>query len=360
MPKATIPIGPQHPVLKEPLSFLVTVDGERVEESTLRIGYVHRGIERLAQERTFLQNIHLMERVCGICSHSHTTTYCQAVEALAAVEAPIRSRYVRTLFCELERMHSHLLWLGVLTENMGFRTIFMYAWDVREHVLDIMEMLSGGRISNAVNVIGGVRIDMSGEQAEMIQPRLDDLEKRVKLFLGLVERERTFRARTTGIGRLSSEDARRYCVSGPVARASGIDFDIRRDTPYGVYDRLEFEVITHTDGDVWAGTLVRVMEILESIKICRQILVELPDGPIAEKAPRKVPAGEVTSRTEAPRGELFYYIRSDGSDRPARLKIRTPTIPTLATVLLQLVGVETADIPVVLSGVDLCIACVDR
>lgn len=360
MPKATIPIGPQHPVFKEPLSFLITVDGERVEDGTLRIGYVHRGIERLAQERTYLQNTHLLERVCGICSHTHTTTYCQGVEALASVEVPLRGRYLRTLFCELERMHSHLLWLGVLAENMGFNTLFMYTWDVRENVLDIMERLSGGRISNAVNVPGGVRIDITPEQSEMIQPLLNDLERRIQIFLGLVERERTFKARTQGIAPLSKEEARRFCVSGPVARASGVDLDFRRDMPYSAYDRLQFQVITHTGGDVWARTLVRILEMFESLKMCRQILNELPDGETSVKMPRRIPSGEVISRAEAPRGELFYYIRSDGTNRPARLKIRTPTIPTLGTVLRHLKGIQTADIPVVLSGVDLCIACVDR
>ena len=360
MTKVTVPIGPQHPMLKEPLSFLLTVEGERIEDSTLRIGYVHRGIERLSQERTYVQNVHLLERVCGICSHVHTTVYCQGVEALLGLEVPLRALYLRTLLCELERIHSHMLWLGVLAENIGLSTIFMYTWRDREIVLDVMEELSGGRVCHAVNLIGGVRIGIEQDQIQTILARLDELERQIEAFVGLIEHELTFRARTRGVGFLSAEQVRRYCVVGPVARASGVDVDMRRDTPYAVYDRLRFKVITCTEGDVWARATVRALETIESVHLCRQLLMEMPDGPTKVRAPRRVPAGEVVSRAEAPRGELLYYIRSDGSERPARLKMRTPTLTTLITLPSQLRGVHTADVPVVLAGVDLCIACADR
>ncbi|MFP4346442.1 MAG: nickel-dependent hydrogenase large subunit [Anaerolineales bacterium] len=360
MTKVTIPIGPQHPLLKEPLSFLLTVEGEQVRESTLRLGYVHRGIERLCQERTYVQAVHLIERICGICSHVHTTTYCQGVEALLGLEVPLRGLYIRALLCELERIHSHLLWMGVLGKNIGLDTVFMYAWRDREIVLDIMEMLSGGRVSHAVNVIGGVRVDLDEEQCRTIQEDLAQLVEQVERALGLIEHEPTVKARTQGVGHLTLEQIRRHCVVGPVARASGVDVDLRRDAPVPPYDRLDFEVITHPAGDVWARTLVRVRETLVSLKICHQILDALPEGPISVRAKRRVPAGEVVSRSEAPRGEVIYYIRSDGSDKPARLKIRTPTLTTLPTLPVQLHGVHMADVPVVLSGVDLCIACADR
>jgi NADH-quinone oxidoreductase subunit D len=356
----TVPIGPQHPLLKEPLAFLLTVEGERVVDSSLRLGYVHRGIERLCQERTYLQNVHLLERVCGICSHVHTTAYCQGVEALLGIDVPPRGLYLRTLLCELERVHSHLLWLGVLAENIGFQTIFMYAWRDREIALDIMEELSGGRVTHACNVIGGVRIDVGDDQFYSIVSRLYQLEQRVEKFLDLIQHERTFRARTQGIGYLSPEDVHRYCVVGPVARASGVSVDLRRDATYAAYDRLHVHVALREEGDVWARTVVRTQETLESLRIVRQLLIGLPEGPTSVRAPRRVPPGEVVSRAEAPRGELFYYIRSDGSDRPARVKIRTPTLTALITLHDQLQGVETADVSVVLSGVDLCIACADR
>jgi NADH-quinone oxidoreductase subunit D len=356
----TIPIGPHHPLLKEPMSFMLTVEGERVDESEMRLGYVHRGIERLCQERTYVQAVHLIERICGICSHVHTTTYCRGVEALLDVEVPLRAAYLRALLCELERIHSHLLWLGVLGKNIGLDTVFMYAWRDREIVLDVMEELSGGRVSHAVNVIGGVRIDLDKAHADSIRTRLDDLQVQVDRALGLIEREPSVRARTEGVGHLSAEAARQYCVVGPVARASGVDVDLRRDSPWPPYDRLRFDVITHTAGDVWARTLVRVREMLESLDLCHQLLTALPEGPVSVRARRRVPAGEAVSRTEAPRGEVIYYVRSDGSDHPARVKIRTPTLPALATLPDQLRDVNVADIAVVLSGVDLCIACADR
>jgi NADH-quinone oxidoreductase subunit D len=356
----TVPIGPQHPLLKEPLSVMLTVEGERVVDSVLRLGYVHRGIERLCQERNYVQNIHLFERVCGICSHAHTTAYCQGVEALLGLEVPSRGLYLRSLLSELERVHSHLLWLGVLSENIGFTTIFMYAWRDREIVLDVMEELSGGRVTHAVNVIGGVRIDVDDEQYHSIVSRLYELEEQVENFMDVIQHERTFRVRTQRVGYLSADHVRRYCAVGPVARASGVDVDLRRDAPYSAYDRVHVNVVTHQDGDVWARTVVRTRETIESLRLCRQLLVALPDGPTQVRAPRRVPPGEVVSRVEAPRGELLYYIRSDGSDRPARIKIRTPTLTALITLTDQLRGVNTADASVVLSGVDLCIACADR
>ena len=360
MSRITIPIGPQHPLLKEPLSFMLEVEGERVVDSVLRLGYVHRGIERLCQERTYLQNLHLFERVCGICSHVHTTAYCQGVEALLGLHVPLRGLYLRTFFCELERVHSHLLWLGVLAENIGFRTIFMYAWRDREIALDIMEELSGGRVTHSANVIGGVRVDVGDDQFYSIVSRLYALEQQVQRFLDVILHERTLRARTQGVGVLSPDQVRRYCVVGPIARASGVDVDLRRDSKYAAYGRLHIHVAVRKEGDVWARAVVRTMETIESLRLCHQLLIDLPQGPTSVPAPRRVPPGEVVSRAEAPRGELFYYIRSDGSEKPARIKVRTPTLTSLITLHDQLQGVETADVSVILSGVDLCIACADR
>jgi NADH-quinone oxidoreductase subunit D len=255
-------------MLKEPLSFLLTVEGERIVESALRLGYVHRGIERICQNRNYVQNVHVVERICGICSHIHTTAYCQGVEALLGLQVPPRALYLRTLLCELERIHSHLLWLGVLAEDIGFTTIFMYAWRDREIVLDIMEELSGGRVAHGVNVIGGVRIDVDEPQVDSILARLDELERQVETLLGVIEHERTFQVRTRGVGHLSAEQVRGYCVVGPTARASGVDVDLRRDAPYAAYDRLRFQVITAEEGDVWARTMVRMLETIESLHLC--------------------------------------------------------------------------------------------
>lgn len=360
MSKIVVPIGPQHPLLKEPLSFLISLKGEKVTGSDLRIGYVHRGIEKLAENRTFIQNVYLIERICGICSHIHTTTFCQAVEGLLEIEIPARGKYIRTLLCELERIHSHLLWLGVLANNIGLDTIFMYAWRDREIVLNIMEEISGGRVSHAVNIIGGVRVDLENEHIQKIHEGLPELKGRVRELINLIEHDRSFQTRTRKIGYLSEDDARKYCVVGPVARASGLDMDIRRDAPYAAYEALDFKVHVMHEGDIRARSIMRLLETLEAIHICEQIITNLPNGDVSVTAPRKVPAGEFVSRAEAPRGEVIYYVRSDGSDRPARMKIRTPTLTNLITLPIQLKDVQMADVSAVIAGVDLCIACADR
>jgi len=360
MSKISIPIGPQHPLLKEPLSMMVDISGEQVLGGSLRLGYVHRGIERLAQTRTYVQNVHLIERICGICSHVHTTAFCTAVEALLGIEAPPRAQYIRALMCELERVHSHLLWIGILAKHVGLETIFMHTWHDRELALDIMEEVSGGRVSHAANQIGGVRFDLDEEHDEMIRTTVAKLHIQVEGLLDVVETEPALQARTQGVAPISADLIRQYCVVGPVARASGVDVDMRRDDPLPPYDRLEIPVITHPDGDAWARTYVRAEETRVSLDLCEKLLAEMPEGEVTVRAPRRVPEGEVIIRAEAPRGELFYYLRSDGSDQPARLKVRTPTLAALSMLPEQLAGIQVADIPVVLAGVDLCVACADR
>lgn len=360
MNKFTIPIGPQHPLIKEPLSLNVDIEGEKVLGGQLRLGYVHRGIERLAEQRTYIQNVHLIERVCGICSHIHTTTYCYAVEQLLGLEIPSRAQFIRALLCELERIHSHMLWLGILAKHIGLDTIFMHTWHDREMVLDLMEQISGGRVSHAVNKIGGVRCDLDEQHTQLVSETLRNLFTESEKVLDMIVHDVTIRARTQDVAPLSMEHILAYCLVGPVARASGLDIDLRRDQPLPPYEQLRFKVITMPDGDAWARTVVRVEEIRQSLNLCQQIIAQMPSGPIEIRAPRKVPTGEVLLRSEAPRGELVYYVRSDGTDTPARLKIRTPSLPALSVLPLQLSEINVADIPVVVAGVDLCIACADR
>jgi NADH-quinone oxidoreductase subunit D len=260
----------------------------------------------------------------------------------------------------LERIHSHLLWLGVLTKHIGLDTIFMHTWHDRELVLDLMENLSGGRVSHGVNQIGGVRFDISEPQERLVKQTLEKLQIQVGKLIHIVEVESSIKARTQGVAVITPEQIKKYCMVGPVARASGIDIDLRRDVPMAPYSQLPFNVITHTDGDAWARTYVRIQEVEESLQLCRNIMEKLPDGPVSVKTRRKVPPGETTMRLEAPRGEVFYYLRSDGTEYPARLKIRTPTLPALSVLTEQLTQIQVADISVVLAGVDLCIACADR
>jgi Ni,Fe-hydrogenase III large subunit len=356
----SIPIGPQHPALKEPTHLMVTLDGERIVDIDMRLGYNHRGIEKGAESRNYIQNIYLTERICGICNVAHTSTFCQGVEELLGLEVPKRGLFIRTLLCELNRIHSHLLWLGVAGHEVGFDTLFMYSWRDREIVMDLIELISGNRVNIAINAIGGVRRDISDDMRSRILQGIGQLEARTQYYLEVAGSEVTFVRRTEGVGRLPKEKAIELCAVGPYARASGVSYDLRRDDPFAAYPYLDFKVITSDRCDVLGTAIVRVLEIIESCKMCRQIIEGLPPGEIKVKAPRKVPAGEVVSKTEAPRGELIHYIRSNGSDRPERLKVRTPTLADIPSVLYSLRGGYIADIPIVFAAIDPCMACMDR
>jgi NADH-quinone oxidoreductase subunit D len=356
----SIPIGPQHPALKEPVNLTVTLDGEKIVDIDMRLGYNHRGIEKGSESRNYIQNIYLTERICGICNVAHTTTFCQGVEELLGLEVPKRGLFIRTLLCELNRIHSHLLWLGVAGHEIGFDTLFMYSWRDREIVMDLIEIVSGNRVNIAINAIGGVRRDVSDDMRARILQGISQLEARSQYYLEVAGTEATFLRRTEGVGKLPKEKAIELCAVGPFARASGVEYDVRKDDPFAAYPYLDFKVITSDRCDVLGTAIVRALEILESCKMCRQIVEELPAGEIKAKAPRKVPPGEVVSKTEAPRGELIHYIRSNGTDRPERLKVRAPTLANIPSVLYSLRGGYIADIPIVFAAIDPCMACMDR
>ncbi len=297
-----IPIGPQHPALKEPASFKLYLEGERIAASNVTLGYNHRGVEKACEARTYIEDLYLIERVCGICSHSHSTCFISAVEEIAKLEVPKRAKYIRTIIGELERVHSHLLWLGVAAHEIGFDTLFMYSWRDREVVMDTLEMLSGNRVNYGMNKIGGVRRDISEEQKEKALKAVDTLEERTKYYIDIVNSETTLIGRLKDVGKLSYDDAMRLQAAGPTARASGVDRDVRRDDPYLVYDEIPFNVITDNHCDVLGRTIVRVKELIESYKIIRFALNNIPQGDIAVRSPRRIPAGEAFSRYEAPRG----------------------------------------------------------
>jgi membrane-bound hydrogenase subunit alpha len=247
-------IGPQHPMLKEPESFLLTLRGEKITDMTVRLGYNHRGIEKACEQRTYIQDMYLVERVCGICSHSHSTCFIQAVEEIAGLQVPKRGLYIRTLISELERIHSHLLWLGVAGHEIGFDTLLMYTWRDRELVMDILAIISGNRVNYGMNTIGGVRRDVTAEQIPQILAAIDTLEERTKYYIQVGTQEITLRERLSGVGKLSKEDATHLGAVGPTARASGVDRDVRRDDPYAVYGELSFNVITANNSDVYGRT----------------------------------------------------------------------------------------------------------
>ncbi|MHA1594478.1 MAG: hydrogenase large subunit [Candidatus Baldrarchaeia archaeon] len=355
-----IPVGPQHPALKEPINFTFIVDGERVVDVKPRIGYNHRGIEKLMESKTYIQGLYLIERICGICSAAHQGCYAQNIEEAAGIEAPPRGVYLRTLIWELERIHSHLLWVGVAYHEIGFDTLFMYVWRDRERVMDILEMISGNRVNYAMNTIGGVRRDVTPEIVDNALKALDYLEERTKYYKKVTEEDDSILARTVNVGILKTEDAKRLCAVGPTARASGLKVDVRRDDPYGAYDELDFDVVVYDTCDLTARVLVRIDEVLESIKMCRQILQNLPSGPVRVKFKRKVPEGESISKVEAPRGEDLHYVKANGTEKPERYKVRAPTLANIPSVCEMLKGGYIADIPIVFAGIDPCIACTDR
>jgi NADH-quinone oxidoreductase subunit D len=355
-----IPIGPQHPALKEPESFSVALRGEKILGVDIRLGYNHRGIEKACEERTYIQDMYLLERVCGICSHSHSTCFIQAVEEIAGLAVPRRALYIRTLVAELERIHSHLLWLGVAGHEIGFDTLLMYTWRDREIVMDILAELTGNRVNYGINTIGGVRRDISSIQIQETLKAMDLLEERTKYYIELGLEETTIIKRLSGVGVLSYEDSLHFDAVGPTARASGVKRDVRKDDPYASYGEISFDVITDTGADVYARTIVRLKELMESYKIVRQCLKNLPDGPITVRAPRKIPAGEALSRYEAPRGEDVHYVKSNGTDKPERVKVRAPTLANVQAVKHMLKDRFLADMPIVIAAIDPCFSCTDR
>lgn len=360
MPDVVIPIGPHHPALKEPVNFRIVADGEKIVRLELNLSYNHRGIEKAAEQRNFTRVLPLLERVCGICSHSHATAFAKGVEEIMGLEIPPRARYIRTIIAELERMHSHLLWLGVAAHEIGFDTLFMWVWRDREAVMDTLEEMSGNRVHYNMNEIGGVRCDLTPGQVKAALSRLPPLEERIKKYLDMVSSHETLLIRFRGVGRMTREEALQYGAVGPTARASGVDYDARRDDPYLVYGEIPWNVVTDTSGDVYGRTRVRIGELWESSQIIRHCLENLPEGPIRADAPKNAPKGEILSRYEAPRGELVHFIRTNGTDKAERLDIRTPTLANWTSVAKCLVGHSIADIPVIVAAIDPCLSCTSR
>jgi NADH-quinone oxidoreductase subunit D len=353
-------MGPQHPALIEPEKFTLKVDGEIVEKVEPRIGYVHRGIEKAAERRTYLQDIYLVERICGICNACHATCFCQTVEEIMGITAPPRARYLRTIILELNRIHSHMLLLGHAGLEIGYESLFQYMWRDREAVMDIMERLTGNRVIASFMTIGGVRRDLKEEMIPKIKDELATLKKKMDFYKQLFESDPTLNMRTKNVGVLSKQDALKLCVVGPVARGSGVKMDVRKDDPYTAYEEIPFRLITYNEGDSWARLMVRLDEINESIDIMNYALDNLPSGPYRVRVPRIVPAGEALTRVEAPRGELFYYVKSNGTAYPERVKVRTPTFANILSFVHIAEGGNIADVPASFVSLDPCFSCTDR
>ena len=357
-----IPIGPFHPALEEPYKLDLVCEGETVREAELHVGFNFRNIEYLAERRNYQQTISLVERVCGICSNVHSLTFCLAVERLLNLRVPDRAQYIRVAMSELERLHSHILWAGIAAKLIGFKTMFMNCFAMREKVMDMLEAISGNRVNYGMNCFGGVVRDLA--DPGIVLSVVDALEKElVGSVIPVFTNNTNVRQRCSGIGVLTHAQARAMGIVGPLARASGVVEDLRRDAPYLVYDRLQFDVPVQTAGDVQARLIVRALEILESCKIIRQVMRDLPEGPIALSAgaPRlKVSAGTAVARIEAPRGEVFYSVTANGTDIPQRVKIRTPTFANMPSMQWAVLGAQLADAPLIQASIDPCYSCTDR
>jgi Ni,Fe-hydrogenase III large subunit len=355
----TIPMGPFHPALEEPYKIDVMCEGERVTDASIRVGFNFRAIEWLAERKNYTQDIALFERVCGICSNVHTLCLSRAIEQLADIEVPERAQYIRVIVAEAERLHSHLLWAGIACEVIGFETLFMACFALREQVMDVLEGISGNRVNYAMNRPGGVNRDILDPGAVLAAVR-SVAAATSKQLIPVLTTDPTVRARCAGVGTLTRADAIAYGAVGPTARASGLRQDIRRSAPYEVYGKLDFEVPTSDGCDVFARVVVRALEILESCKIIEQAIEMMPAGPFKGDEFPSVPEGETTVRIEGPRGEVFYYVASDGTDIPVRIRVRTPTFANMPTARLMVIGQGLSDVGLIQASIDPCYSCTDR
>ncbi len=355
-----VPFGPVHPALKEPEYFKLVLEGEKIVDVVPRIGYVHRGLEKAAEQRSWVQNIYMFERTCGICSFAHSTAYVQAVEGLLLYQLPERAKFIRLIVGELERIHSHLLWIGLMGHWAGFETLFMWVWNDREIVLDIVEAIAGNRIHKSLATIEGVKRDVPEALVPGFVERLKHINARVHYYRNIVDTESTLLARTEGIGRISSDKLESLCAVGPLVRAAGIRRDIRQDDPYAAYGEVPFDIVTKSGVDIHTLMQQRLEEIVVSSNMIMYAFEHLPPGPVKLRVPPVISKGENASHVEAPRGELFYFVKSDGGRTPDRVKVRTPTLANLPSALEMLKGHTLADVPVVLTGIDPCFGCMDR
>ena len=356
-----IPIGPYHPALEEPVHARLYVEGEEIKDAEVFIGYNHRGIEKLATQKNFIQTLVMVERVCGICSHSHALSYAMALEGIGQIEVPKRGQYIRVIVAELERLHSHYLWLGIALHLIGHDSLFMHSWDDREAIMDILEEITGNRVNYGMVTVGGARRDIDLDTQKHVLEMLDKIEASMNVIKDMLLSDKTVALRTQGVGVLTKEDAIRIGANGPHARASGIPIDVRRDAPYSSYDDFEFDIPTWESCDVFSRVVIRVLENFESIKIIRQALELLPKGPInlGFRIP-KLPAGEYMVRHEAPRGQLCYKVVTDGGEFNKRVSIHVPTFRNAPTVPTMLRGNSVADAGLIVASIDPCFSCMDR
>lgn len=356
--RTIIPFGPQHPVLPEPIHLDLVVEDEKVVEAIPSIGFIHRGLEKLVEKKDFNDFVYIAERICGICSFIHGMTYCLAIEEIMKIEVPIRAQYLRIIWSELSRIHSHLLWLGLMADGFGFESLFMQSWRIREKILDIIEETTGGRVIFGSSKVGGVRKDIDKANLDGIVKKLDDYAKQIKELTDVFINDTSVQHRLKGVGILSKKDAYELGAVGPTLRASGVSQDMRK-LGYSAYNKINFEPIVETAGDSHARCVVRIREVFQSIDMINQASKLMEDGPIDVKV-TGLPTGEYFARTEQPRGEVIYYVKANGTKFLQRLRVRTPTFANIPALVKVLGGHELADVPVLVLTIDPCISCTER
>ena len=371
----TIPVGPIHPALKEPIQLMLEIEGEKVVNTDVRVGQVHRSIEWLGMNRNNpVQSLYVAERICGICNICHPLCLAIAVEQAANITVPDRAEYIRVIAAEMERIHSHLLWAGVAAHEIGFDTVFYLTWRVREEIMDLIEYLFGNRVTKAVLQFGGVRRDITAEQLPRIRKSLDYYKSVFEHLRRVFLEDKTVRMRTRNVGVLSTEDALKLLAVGPSGRASGVPKDVRQDQPYSAYADLNVKAITPdmitgtVVGDVYDRIIVRLLEVKQAVEIIEECIDKMPEGPIMSepKMPRLLhiltdAAGEGIGRVEAPRGEDIHYVRMEaGQSTLATWKVRAPTYANLVAVPTILRGMQIADVPIAFASLDPCMSCTNR
>lgn len=361
--RSVIPFGPQHPVLPEPVHLDLVVEDERVIEAIPQIGYVHRGLEKLVERRDFNQFVYIAERICGICSFGHGWGYAEATESLLGLEIPRRASYIRVILQELSRIHSHLLWLGLLADGFGFESLFNHCWRLRETILDIFQETCGGRIILSITMVGGLTHDIDDAILRRACEKLDDLEREYHTIVNTMLNDDSVRSRLCGVGTINYEEALNLSMVGPFAKGSGVSHDMRT-TGFSAYGDLEhFEPIVATEGDCYARCKVRCEEIYQAIAIIKELVAKIPHDGIGQAPGPKVkpePNSRAHVLIEQPRGEAFYYVRGNGTKFLDRFRLRTPTSQNLGGMTKALQGVDIADVPMIILTIDPCISCAER
>jgi NADH-quinone oxidoreductase subunit D len=380
-------MGPQHPSTHGVLRLLLEIDGETVIKCAPDIGYLHTGIEKTCEAKFYQQVVPLTDRIDYLCPMTNNLAYCLAVEKLIGMEIPERAEYLRVMLNELTRIQSHLVWLGTHAMDLGALTVFLYCFREREEILRIFENVSGQRMMTSYFRVGGLSLDPPIDFYAQVQAFLKMMPSKIDEYENLLSGNPIWIGRTKGVGHLTAEEAIALGVTGPPLRASGVDWDLRRDMPYSGYEKFDFKVPVSNDGDVWARYVVRMEEMRESIKIAQQALDGLPSGPIAADAPKivlperekmktqmeslihhfkivtegfAVPAGQVYQAVESPRGEMGYYVVSDGTAKPYRVHMRNPSFATLQALETMCKGKLLADVVAVIGSIDIVLGEIDR